>query len=494
MNENENRDYMTENEVPAEPSAVDEASGNPDEEKKAKKLTSHGWRTFLIIWAAVLLAVGAVTCIVLYRYAAVYEVTRPELPMEEMLSSMSKDEWLDLAAPSASSYISEFEDAEALFRSYYDGTLRDYDLSFRRSISGSDKTTTTFVVMAKNTNLYNVVFKARADKFAGFGRHYWKLDSVSVCDFTSNLEHINVEVNAPENVILSINSVPVTDTYYSGEISVPGLTELETRFVPAPTYKCYSVGTMYGNVVVTDGKGNEIHPEYDEITNVYRYFYIPEDLYSIVIEAPEDVRVTVCGTELLPQDVTSSSIGIFEGFGGYTAGNEWKTVEYSHSGLFTEPVIKAYDRSGVELVPVITDSGKFIFFHPNDEQLMEEVHDVVETFFNRYMDYSSSQVNRPKIQALLECTLFGTRLNRYIRDSAEGMYWASDTQVDYEELSFSDFYPVGENAFYCTIQYKASFTAQSWYEKYSYGLKNGYEMLFVKEGRNWYAAEMSAFS
>ena len=74
------------------------------------------------------------------------------------------------------------------------------------------------------------------------------------------------------------------------------------------------------------------------------------------------------------------------------------------------------------------------------------------------------------------------------------MYWASETQVDYEELSFSDFYPVGEDAFYCTIQYKANFTAQSWYEKYSYGLKNGYEMLFVKEGRNWYAAEMSAFS
>ena len=102
------------------PSAPESAPAEPDAEtqKPEKKKVSHGWRTFLIIWAAVLLLVGAVTCIVLYRYAAVYEVTRPELPMEEMLSSMSKDDWLDLAAPSASLYISEFEDAEALFRSY----------------------------------------------------------------------------------------------------------------------------------------------------------------------------------------------------------------------------------------------------------------------------------------------------------------------------------------------------------------------------------------
>ena len=490
MTENENLDYRTDEGKPSEPSAAAESA----EEKAPGKKASHGWRTFLIIWAAALLAVGAITCFVLYRYAAVYEVTRPELPMEEMLSSMSKDDWLDLAAPTASRFISEFEDAEALFRSYYDGALREYDLSFRRSISGSDDTTAAFVVMAKNTNLYNVVFKARDDKFAGFGRHYWKLDSVSVCDFTSNLEHIRLEVNAPENVAISINSVPVTDVYYSGQIPVPGLSELETRFDPAPTYKCYDVGAMFGNVVVTDASGRELHPEYDGINDVYRYSYVPEDLYSFVIEAPEDVRVTVCGAELLPQDVSSVSAGIFEGFGIYTAGNEWKTVEYAHDGIFTEPVIKAYDRSGAELSPVITDSGKFIFFHANDEQLKGEVYDIVETYFNRYMEYSSSQLNLAKMRELLSCTLYGTRLNRYIRNSAEGMYWASETEVAYDELTISDFYPVGENAFFCTIQFKANFTAKSWYEKYSYGLKNGYEMLFVKDGRNWYAAEMSAFS
>ncbi len=465
-----------------------------ESEAEGKKKSSRGWVTFLIIWAAVLLIVGAVTCIVLYRYAAVYEVTRPELPMEEMLSSMSKDEWLDLAAPSASAFVSKFEDGDALFRNYYNSALRDKDLSYRKSISGSDETTSTFVVMAKNTNLYNVVFKARDDKFAGFGRHYWKLDSVTVCDFTSNLEHISIEVNAPEETVLSINSVPVNDDYYTGDIPVPGMSELESRFVPAPSYKCYSVNPLYGNVTVTDDKGRELHPEYDEINNVYRYYYDTDEVYSFVVEAPEDVTVMVCGAELLPQDVTSSSNGIFEGFTRYTDGNEWKTVEYSHGGIFTEPVITAYDSNGTELVPIITDTGKFIYFHANDEQLKNEMYDVVDTYFTRYMEYSSSQLRLQSMRDLLNCTLYGTRLNRYIRESAEGMYWASNTEVEYDELTFSDFRPVGSNAFYCTIQYKANFTAQSWYEKYSYGMKNGYEMLFVKDGKNWYAAEMSAFN
>ena len=463
------------------------------EESGAKK-SSRGWKTFLLIWAAVLLVVGAVTCIVLYRYAAVYEVTRPELPMEEMISSMSRDEWLDMAAPSASAYISEFEDADALFRSYYNSALREYDLTFRKSIAGSDDTTAAFVVMAKNTNLYNVVFKARDDKHAGFGRHYWTLDSVTVCDFTSNLENISIEVNAPEGVVLSINSVPVSDAYYSSDIPVPGMSELESRFDPAPSFKCYSVSPLYGNVTVTDDKGRELHPEYEESDNIYRYYYIPETVYSFAVEAPEDVTVKVCGAELLPQDITSSSNGIFEGFTKYTGGNEWKTVEYSYNGIYSEPVITAYDSNGTELVPVITDTGKFLYFHANDEELENEMFNVVDTFFSRYMEYSSSQLKLASMRELLSSTLYGTRLNRYIRESAEGMYWASDTEVEYDELSYSDFYPVGDKAFYCTIQYKANFTAQSWYEKYSYGMKNGYEMLFVLDGRNWYAAEMSAFN
>ena len=212
------------------------------------------------------------------------------------------------------------------------------------------------------------------------------------------------------------------------------------------------------------------------------------------MEAPEDVTVKVCGAPLTSEEETGRKLGIFEGFQQYSAGNEWYTVEYNLSGLYTEPVITAFDALGNELTPIINDSGKFIFYHATDPQTESEMRSFVEDFFNSYMDYSSSSTASGKLFNLLGYTLFGTRLNRYFRESAEGMYWASKTEIEYDELKFSDFYPAGENCFFCTVQYDANFTAQSWYENYSYGMKDGYELLFIKEGYRWFAGEMSAFS
>jgi hypothetical protein len=52
---------------------------------------------------------------------------------------------------------------------------------------------------------------------------------------------------------------------------------------------------------------------------------------------------------------------------------------------------------------------------------------------------------------------------------------------------------VGSNCFTCTILYKADFTATSWYEQYSYAMRDGYKMVFIHDGSTWRAASMSAF-
>ncbi len=468
-------------------------SDAPEEPVGKKPRPKSRFLQFLLIWLAVLLVIGAVTCFMLYRYAAVYEQTRPEKPMEQLMESMSKDDWLDKAAPTASSYLTEFEDADALFRQYYNASLRDQDLSFRKSLSQSDETLSTFVVMARNTSLYNVVFRARTDKNPGFGMHYWELESISVCDFTAHLDSVRVEIEAPAGQTVTLNGVPVSDAYYTGDVPCPEMTELEGRFETVPVFRQYSVEAMYGNVTAADEKGNELVPEFDTSLSRIRYRVSPER-YSLVVAAPEDVTVRICGADLLPQDVTSRSPGIFEGFGAYTLGNEWNTLEYNVSGLYTKPVVEAFDRNGAKLSPIVTDNGKFLFYHANDPALQESVTPDVQAYFDAYMDYSMNPLTLARLQKLWEHTLFGTRLNRYFRDSAEGMMFASTTEASFEDLTFSNFCPVGENSFFCTIQYKANFNAQSWYENYSYDLSNGYEMYFVKSGAKWVAAEMFSFS
>jgi len=73
----------------------------------------------------------------------------------------------------------------------------------------------------------------------------------------------------------------------------------------------------------------------------------------------------------------------------------------------------------------------------------------------------------------------------------DAMYWASATEITYEELTFTDFFSVSENCFVCTIRYKADMSAQAWYESYTYGLQNAYQMVFVRVEDRWLAAAMS---
>ena len=174
----------------------------------------------------------------------------------------------------------------------------------------------------------------------------------------------------------------------------------------------------------------------------------------------------------------------------YTEGNEWSTRIYSYENLIAEPVIVATDAEGKELTPMISDSGKILFFHRNEEELEEEVSESVENFFTQYMIYSSST---GRVYGVLDCTLRGSKLNQYLLNSTDAMMWASDTSVVYKELEFSNFHRVGENCMYCTIQYQGDFSAQTWYENYSYEMKNGYEMVFIKSNGRWLAAEMSTF-
>ena len=59
-------------------------------EKKAK---SGGWGLFLLFWTMLLVLVGFLVCVVFYKYAAVYEETRPERAMDALMAQMSPDDW-----------------------------------------------------------------------------------------------------------------------------------------------------------------------------------------------------------------------------------------------------------------------------------------------------------------------------------------------------------------------------------------------------------------
>ena len=163
------------------------------------------WRRFLLIWAVLLLLIGLIGCILLYRYLGIYEITRPEQRMDTLMESMDAESWLDAAAENLDFEVSEFEDAQALYKSYRHSLTLDQPLSYRSSKKDSDSDAAVFVVRSGATNLCRVELIPGENAY-GFGRHDWQLGRVSTGDITDSLQSAAVRPIAskrPASVSLS---------------------------------------------------------------------------------------------------------------------------------------------------------------------------------------------------------------------------------------------------------------------------------------------------
>ena len=112
-----------------------------------------------------------------------------------------------------------------------------------------------------------------------------------------------------------------------------------------------------------------------------------------------------------------------------------------------------------------------------------------EDYFNAYMAYSSSTGSRhTAYRELLGRILPDTELYRYVQASTDGMYWASKTEIDYQELSFDHFHALSEDCVFCTVSFSADMTANTWYSELNYDMRSGYQLLLVCVDGQWLAA------
>ena len=459
-----------------------------------KRKKGGGWGLFLLFWTMLLLMLGFLACVFFYKYAAIYEETRPEKAMDALMASMSEDDWHAALAPGAGE-ASEYEDAQTLFEGFFDSSVRGKQLSYRRDMSRSDASRTTFTVYAGPARLGEVSFVPSDDKLSfGFGRSEWLLESITGTPVTQNLAAITVRIDAPDGVAVSVNGIPLREEQIV-DPSVPllELTPLEARMEARIRMVRYELSPLYGEIVVTDGEGNEIAPSGPVENGLVSYVVHPTQTYSFQVEAPEGVEVTVGGAVLGEEEIAARERNMFRKLDAYLADDGgYDTLLYAADGLYTVPDIHA-SYNGTELSPVMGENGKVYFFYPTDEDTTQVMRNAAEGFFDAYMHYASYKYNGAALNDLLDRILPGTELDSYARNSYDAMIWASATEVSYDELRFDNFHRAGNGCFTCTILYKADFTATSWYEQYSYAMQDGYKMVFIHDGTNWKAASMSAF-
>ena len=473
----------------------EEESEEPeDEQQKLKRRKSRRrWRVFLLLWALFLLVVGSVGCFVLYQYLDAYEQSRPEHIMDDLMAATTPEQWYEHALNGFEPELSRFDDPEAIFAAYYDAALANANYTYRKDTANSTEDAPAYVIRAGAVELCRVKLEDVGD--AGFGMNLWAAGDTETVFSLNSLQSMAVEIDAPADEAVFLNGVELGKEYIVDEnVPCPNVTELEKRFTQQPSFVRYRVDAMYGTIRVTDSADNTLTTTECDGENTVRYLLPETDFHSVTITAPSDVIVTIGGAQLSAEDVTKSDAGVLEKMENYTGDGAYKTVTYQIDGLYTQPEITAVDKEGNALQPVINgeNAEKITFFYQHDEELYEQTHKRVEEFFNNYMRYSQQAFSEGNYYALLGCILEGTELYSYIRDSVDAMYWASATEITYEELTFTDFYGINDSCFTCTVRYKADMAAKAWYESYTYGLQNAYQMLFVCVDGVWYAAAMDA--
>lgn len=450
------------------------------------------WYRGLLIFALVFLLIGAAGCFVLYRYCGVYEVTRPEIVMDELMASCTAEDWKRTARDSIGLYTTDYEDTSALVDAYFDSIDDSVPITYRKEVNSSNDSLAVYTVRAGISNLARVSLIPSEDVYRIFNLHGWQVGGISAENVIDSLKHVSVKVYAAEGESVYINGVKADASLARTGASWPQLTEIESKFVNGVKCVCYTVEPMYGAISVKDSEGKEHSPLASSTESELIYQITPAELHSVRITAPEDVTVTLCGYALTVDDATAVTPGIFENVLEYTQSSEYMTAEYSFSGLISKPEVSAVDKDGKTLVPVTDGEGGYAFFHMNDPALEAEVAETAQSFFEAYLNYCANSYDATRFDRVINRVMRHSTLYTYIAESHEGMIFASKTQSDNNELKFGNFSKVGDGCFVCTVSYKADLTATSWYEEYSYDLDSNYEICFVTDGYKWLATDMTS--
>lgn len=448
------------------------------------------FRRFLLIYSAVLIALGAVILCVLWRFLKAYEASRPQNVIDAFVASCDDDTWLGHMLPAAAAVDSGFEDGEQIVRSYFDGFCRGNRAAAFEVGASTLGEEPTYRVRAGNAYMCTVTLK-KGDP-VGFSLNEWEIGSVTSDFSLYGLTAHDVEISAvsPDEVFLNGISVDASYTVrqdaLSGENAV-----VDNAADHAPQVITYRIDGLYGAVRVEDAAGTVYAPGADSDGDTFRFDLTREGTCFAVIVAPVNATVSCNGIELREGESLPVDVSVFEGFESYMAADTGN-VRYTLNGLYTVPSVEAVLKDGTKLVPA-DENGTTVFAYPNDDALQRQQEETVRAFFDAYMGYSAGSGKDYK--ALRRCLLKGTRFYEYITDSVMGMYWASQTAIDYEYLTFGQFRSHGEDTFTCRVSYKATLTAKSWEETNVSTQESAYDILFIrvqdKKGEKWYVANMA---
>ncbi len=439
----------------------------------------HFWKVFLII-LLVLIVLIAAGLFVFWKYLAAYEDTLPETVINSYIAEQGTDYWVGGVRDAALAAQGEFD------YKYTDEDVPDVTSviskgwSSRRVISESDSDSEVYMVAAGGTDVAKLTLKPTGDK--SFGFQYWAVDQT---EFVNGNEQ-TVTVTVPQGSTLSINEKEVPESYVTAS-DVELECEVKEPFDKAPVGVTYTVEHLRGKIElsVIDGNDNELEAETVDGKVQYMPVTVGNTLYAV---APADAAVYAGDYELTEDYMEPfSKSELCQGLTDYV--DDSALVRFVCADLYTKPELSAKS-GGKEIAGTDMANGGRLFLGDRSKTLEESQKAFIEDFAKRYVSFSTNAGDdiMTNYYSLVALVLPGTELAKRFEGSIEPMSWVDGATVKYNDLLISDFIPLGEKAYVCTLSY--SVINSTGYEDRD--VQVTYEILAVKSGDTWLVANMLA--
>ena len=432
------------------------------------------WALCLLCVLLAVLVIGGGAAWLLYTPRGLLRTDKPEDVMQAAVSSMRREDWRSEYVLQCPAETGEFEDPVQVTEDIFDAAVSGNDFVFRPAAEGDDAVQ-EYIVSGSGVDL----MRARLTYDLG----HWNMALTALGTLCAPTRTLTATV--PEGTKLFLNGRVVDDRYIvERDIPYPDMTELELRFDSYPTLVRYEIGGIYENAELNAQREGGLAELYSDGTE-WRWTLPEGGQYFFLVKAPAEAVVSVNGAPLSEYQLAATAsyptrLDIPEDLQPLLPSFRI----YSCGGLYTRPEISAVLPDGTPLEPETGEDGSVSYTISPSAELREACHSRVEDFLHALCEYGAGHGARYGPNSYVAQN---SALTPYITRASGSLYWTVGVATSYDEISSSDYFPLGDDAFLCSGHVMC--TTKTKYQTVSFDLNC--EMLWVRQGNAWMIRDLA---
>ncbi len=432
---------------------------------------------FFLCLVIFLLCAGGVGAWFYFSPRGVLHPGLPEDVMQEYMDSRSRSDWradyIRLDPPE----VTVFEDPAEIAGRLFDAAVGDGAFTFREEFAADPNVNAYYLVSGGGTDLFRVNL--------GCTNGVWAVDGLTPLELITP-ESRTLIITVPSDAEVAVNGVPLDESFLT-EADVPyeNMTEAELRFPEVPHRVRYAVPGLIEAATV-EARRRDGRPILCLLDDGTTFDYTAGDAGAYAFQAviPQDAVLRLGGAEFTAADAAATMAfdtrldvpaELQNALPAYCV--------YSFGGLYTRELAPAVFLNGTELPAETREDGALVCRVPGGEALYEAHHQQVEKFLTDLCEYGAGHTGRHDTTPVI---VPGSPVAAYVRNAIGSLYWTQNVTLTFRSVTSSDYYSLGDDAFYCRGRVDAK--THTWYQDVD--LDMGYEMLWVRSDGAWLLQDM----